>query len=180
MNGDIRRYFTRVENIPLENTNVAESAGAVDLNTNMISDNLNISLEISNVVENDGVATSNTGINEGIEYEIIPGQRKGSKLVYLINEKYIFKPINGNDKYGKRYICSVPSCPARIIIRPNGICEPSKRTKPHLIHSNHSLKREEYIAINKIKQTCSNVDALCGGSGINVSVKTIFDNETIR
>lgn len=69
---------------------------------------------------------------------------------------------------------------ARIIIRPNGTCERSKRSKPHLPHSNHSLQREEYIAINRIKQTCANVDALCGGSGLNVSVKTVFDNETIR
>lgn len=169
MNGDIRQYFTRVENaanadnenqnFALENIHVAESVSDEYLNTNAINETLR---------------------SEGLEYEIIPGQRKGSNLVYLINEKNIFKPINGDEKYGKRYICSAPSCMARIIIRPNGTCERSKRSKPHLLHSNHSLQREEYIAVDRIKQTCSNVDALCGGSGLNVSVKTIFDNETIR
>lgn len=99
MSGDIRQYFTRIENsanagnenqnVTLENINVAESDSA----TNAINDNLaDVPLESGN-----------------LEYEIIPGQRKGSSLVYLINEKYIFKPINGDDKYGKRYVCNTPS-----------------------------------------------------------------------
>lgn len=188
MNVDIRQYFIRIaesdgvamssssrENYLLENTNVIDgvsSSGEVTTNLDLENHENASAATVPLVTESlHGVC---------LPYEIIPGKRKGSKLVYLKNEQYIFKPINGDEKYGKRFVCIAPSCPARVIIRPNGSCEVSKRSQPHLVHSNHVLKREEFIAINRIKDTCSNVDALCGGSGINVSVKTIFDNETIR
>lgn len=200
MNGDIRQYFTRIaesdnvamssssrENYLVEDNVIERASASGEVASNLHMDNQQNTSEAADIdsITNNSLTAAVPLVNEnplgdGLEYEIIPGNRKGSKLVYLKYEQYIFKPINGDDKYGKRFVCIAPSCPARIIIRPNGSCEVSKRSKPHLVHSNHILKREELIAINRIKDTCSNVDALCGGTGINVSVKTIFDNETIR
>lgn len=161
---DIRRFFSSIESEDL--TNEANENEIEDVRTDsIIGDN-------QNFAERQGEI--------GIEYEIIPGKKINSKYVYLINEKLIFKPINADTKNGRRYVCITASCPAKIVIRPNGICAISKRSKPDNIHPNHTQKRDEFIATDKIKEKCSNVDELCGGSGSNVSVKSIFDNEIIR
>lgn len=165
---DIRRYFNRSEVID-------DNLNEIERSTELLSVN-----DESPSIQNDSIAIGDSITTHGIEYEFIPGKRKNSTLVYLKKEKFIFTPINADPKNGKRYTCSSVSCPAKIVIRPCGTCEISKRSKPHNIHSDHSQLRDEYIAIKQIKEKCSNVDELCGGSGINVSVKSIFDNETIR
>lgn len=175
MNGDIRRYFIPIENVRSDNRreNIREI-------NNTIQSNMPIE-PLTTTNESDvATAVQQQKSENELQFEYIPGKRKNSKLVYLTEAKFIFTPINTNAKHGTRYSCITPNCPARITIRNNGFCEISKRGKPHIAHMDHLHEREEFIANNNIKNTCTNVDILCGGSGINVSVKSIFDNETIR
>lgn len=182
MSADIRQYFTRISSaVNAEQQNyILENANVVD--NSLSGDHMASSTEIQNILEevpNEPSACLSRN-NAEIEYELIPGKRKNSQLVYLKKDKFLFTPINGDSKNGKRYSCITPSCPARIILRLDGICEITKRSKPHILHSDHSQKREEFLATKKIKESCADVDLLCGGSSINVSVKSIFDNEVLR
>lgn len=186
MNGDIRRFFIPIERVQIENVierpsvTIENNIPAQPLPT--IENNIPIQ-PLTPLSETDAVnigIIQQENVDNGIEFEFIPGKRQKSKLVFLTKEKYIFTPINSDAKHGTRYSCITPNCPARIIIRNNGICVVSQRSKPHIVHSDHLQNREEYISAHQIKQKCTDIDILCGGSGVNVSVKSIFDNEVIR
>lgn len=126
---DIRKYFNRVRN---------ENGMNHEIETTIES--LSVADE-SPLIESNSITVGDSIATNPMEYEYIPGKRKGSKLVYMNEDKYIFAPINNDPKNGKRYGCSSVGCPAKIIIRPSGICEIPKRSKPHIAHSDHSQKK---------------------------------------
>lgn len=177
MNGDIRRYLIPIERAQIESVTEIPMQPSVTLENNIPIQPL-ASLSETDAA-NPGIIQQKNVENE-IEFEFIPGKKQKSKLVFLTKEKYIFTPVHSDAKHGTRYSCITPNCPARIIVRVNGICVVSQRSKPHIVHSDHLQKREEYISAHQIKQKCTAIDVLCGGSGVNVSVKSIFDNEVIR
>lgn len=177
MNGDIRRFLIPIERAQIGNViEIPMPSVTLENNTPIqpsatFENNMPIQPSVT-LSETDATNDGIIHVENGLEFEFIPGKRQKSKLVFLTKEKYIFTPINSDAKHGTRYSCITPNCPARIIVRNNGICVVSQRSKPHIVHIDHLQKREEYISAHQIKQKCTDIDILCGGSGINVSVKS--------
>lgn len=173
---DIRRYFRSNQN---ENVNVSENVIEESIQSLVLSEGTNTAHAVSNVNVDGIVSTHQKGIISPNDFEFVPGHRRNTELLYLKNEKCLYIPIN-SDKYGKRYKCFTSTCSARAIIRINGVCEKSKKNFSHIEHKTHCETKAKYTASNNIKKSCANVEALCSGSSQNVSVRDIFDKETIK
>lgn len=175
---DIRRYFTSSQNVDLisvENT-IEDEISNISIQEVNTADATSSGV---NVTTNSNTVNSHFGIINDGEYEFIPGQRKGTQLLYLKKENCLYTPIN-NDKYGKRFKCYTKYCAARATVRPDGKCEKSKKNYLHVEHETHCKLKASFIAMAKIKTSCANVEELCSGSSQMVSVRDIFDAETIK
>lgn len=189
---DIRRYFRSNQNENLTESSVNQVEIA-NVNEHLIEGSIqNLVLNeaasavqtVSNVnvgrlIQDDIIFTHQKGTIDPNDFEFVPGHRRNTELLYLKNEKCLYIPVN-SDKYGKRYKCFTSTCSARVTIRPNGVCEKSKKLFSHIEHKTHGETKAKYAASNNIKQTCANIEALCSGSSQNVSVRDVFDKETIK
>lgn len=121
------------------------------------------------------ISFNETGVIVSENFELVPGRRIGSKLLYLKREKCLYTPVN-KDKYGQRYKCFEKQCNVRVLKTVDGVCEKSKKSTQHIDHSSHEDLRRKFLAEHKMKEDCANVDVLCGGSAQTVSVRSVFDN----
>lgn len=178
---DIRRYFRLNVNERPDTAGVNQIENAIEtLNENaVVRDIENLAQDTENLLMSEIVSIEPNGIISEEDFEFVPGKRKTSKLLFLKKEKCLYLPTS-KDKIGTRYRCYTTSCSARAVIRLDGSCEKAKRNFLHAQHKNHLDLKQRFVAENKIKKTCGNVEELCAGSSQNVSVKDIFDRETIR
>lgn len=171
---DIRRFFR---------STVSERPSTADgdqiENTVVIRDIENVIQETENSLSAEIVSIQSNAIITEDDFEFLPGKRKTSQLLFFKKEQCLYLPIS-KDKTGTRFKCYTTSCSARAVIRLDGVCQKAKRNFLHAQHQNHSEQRLRFLAESKIKITCANVEALCAGSSQNVSVRDIFDKETIR
>lgn len=96
-----------------------------------------------------------------MNFEIISGFRKNSKLLYLVDQKMIFVKKSVYNNVGK-YVCRQSECKARITVDAEGKCELAK----HYVEHNHDNEEEVYKelkAINEIKSDCQDIAGKLGG-----------------
>lgn len=174
---DIRRYFP-INNssiLPVTTEIAGESSSVIRENPNVNEDPLVVAVD--ELDEN--VSVHQNGIIDDEDFEFVGGKRRTAKLLYLKKEKCLYMQVT-KDRYGRRFKCYSAACPARAIVRDNGVCEKAKKNFLHVDHKTHCDLRREFLATNKIKETCANVETLCSGASQNVSVRDIYDKETIR
>lgn len=179
---DIRRYLQ---------INQRSTASAVNQTASVVSETVSASVAIENAVLNEhSNENENRGADENVsihqkgliseeDFELVPGKRQASRLLFLNKEKCLYMPVT-KDKFGRRYKCYTSSCSARAVIRVDGVCEKAKRNFLHVQHKTHCELKGKLLATNRIKESCANVETLCAGSSQNVSVRDIFDKETMR
>lgn len=109
-----------------------------------------------------------------MEFEILSGKRRNSKLLYSFSEKQIYakKSIYNNKVF---FDCYNKKCKSRVYLL-NGECLKAKNFKEHE-HSDQKELYEELKALNKIKAKClesgkslGEVNAL---SGIRESFRSV-------
>lgn len=170
---DIRRFF---QPIPSQNEIACENTSAEIQEISLGSDCMqNTAQSLADEI----VSFHENGIVDKESFEIVPGKRLTSKLLFLKKEKCLYVQVS-NDKSGKRFKCYMTTCSARAVIRLDGACEKSKKNFLHVQHNTHCELRAKFLAENKIKNSCANVEELCSGSNQNVSVRDIFNKETMR
>lgn len=90
-----------------------------------------------------------------IKFEFITGQRIGSKLLYAIDEKQLYRTETQHNEY-IWFRCRVPKCVARVKFNERtNKCFKSSRTVPH----NHGTQENEFRSLkllNKVKMACAN------------------------
>lgn len=100
-----------------------------------------------------------------IDYEIVPGKRFNSKLLWSFNEMQFYK-FNTKLKTGISYLC-YHGCSARVIIRNDGKCYKTDGHKSHDHPTNYDLFKQ-LSAKNEMKKKCLE-------DATSKSVKEIYD-----
>lgn len=125
------------------------------------------------------ISVNETGIIDSGNYELVPGQRVNTVLLYLKREKCLYKQIN-KDKYGQRYKCFEDQCLVRVLLKTDGKCEKSKKKSA----AHWTLRTRTYSSgirgSAQDETSCSSVDVLCGGSAQSISVRSVFDNNLLQ
>lgn len=84
-----------------------------------------------------------------VEYEIITGHREDTKLLYLLNEKQLYKK-NSITKLGTHYLCIVNNCSARVYVK-DGVCFKSIFSKSGHNHGLNDVFYKKLSALNDMK-----------------------------
>lgn len=90
--------------------------------------------------------------DEEVEYEMVPGKRMGSLLLYSLNESIFYKK-NSKSSTGVSYSCYQTDCRARVLLKTNGICV--RKSGDHL-HSTHEIIYKQLEAEHRVKNLCLN------------------------
>lgn len=107
-------------------------------------------------------------------YDIVPGKRIDSKLLYIKDEKFLYAIVN-KVKSGQRYRCIEQNCAAGVTVCDGQI----KRSKNnHINHSDHEAKMKEYSAMHSLKGKCQSVEELF--SNKSVSTKAVYEKHLSR
>lgn len=91
-----------------------------------------------------------TYINTHLDYDIFPGKRRNSKLLYSYSESMFYKK-NATGRSGTSFKCYQNDCFARVLVKPDGIC--IRKSGEHR-HGTHSELQKQLEAENKIKMLC--------------------------
>lgn len=114
-------------------------------------------------------------------YTIIRGFTKGSHLLYVPGEKYLYVRKN---KKRNQYVCyqemllksksspenSVQKCTGSVVLK-DGKCF---ARKSHVPHGNHKAKFDDYQSRNDIIDSCVQLRKLTEGLSIRVPAKQVF------
>lgn len=103
-----------------------------------------------------------------MDYVFVTGKRVDSNLLYLKDEKQLFK-INSKNRKKKIYMCYVKDCKSRVFIDNNAICYKVNNYVEHNHHDNQEHAYKQLKLINEIKSECQSVSALHSGACISVS-----------
>lgn len=116
-----------------------------------------LSVAHSNVISVGGTADTQPSINRSaIEYIMSPGLRLDSKLLYTVNEKYLYR-FKSSYKHKKRYVCNESDCPAALVLV-DDILYPTPKMKAHN-HSNVEREQIKNMFIDNLKHSVSVTDA---------------------
>lgn len=92
-----------------------------------------------------------------IEFKIVPGIRKNSKLLHIPSENQIYK-YKYEKNLTKYYVCYVKNCPVNVAVDFNNeqFCRKTSNIKAHNHHSQEDFIKKLKL-INEIKSNCENV-----------------------
>lgn len=105
-----------------------------------------------------------------IDFEIVPGKRFNSQLLWSQNEMQFYK-FNTKLRTGISYLC-YHGCSARVIIRDDGKCYKTDSHKGHNHSTNYDLYKE-LATKNELKKKCIE-------DSTSKSVKEIYDEIILR
>lgn len=119
------------------------------------------------------ISQSNDGKSDSrqIDFEIVPGKRFNSKLLWSKNEMQFYK-FNTKLRTGISYLC-YHGCSARVIIRNDGKCYKTDGHNGHNHSTNYVLLYKELVTKNELKKKC--ID-----DSTSKSVKEIYDEIVLR
>lgn len=100
-----------------------------------------------------------------IEYEIVPGKRQNSKLLWSSTERQFYK-FNTKLSTGNSYLC-YHGCNCRVLLKNDGTCVKTDTRKNHNHPTNEELYEQLSIA-NEMKTKCKE-------DATSKSVKEIYD-----
>lgn len=101
-----------------------------------------------------------------IEYEIVPGKRQNSKLLWSSTELQFYK-FNTKLSTGNSYLCYINGCNCRVLLKNDGTCFKTDSSKVHNHPTNEELYEQLSIA-NEMKTKCKE-------DASSKSVKEIYD-----
>lgn len=110
-----------------------------------------------------------------LEFEIVPGQRKNSKLLYVLEEQQ-FYAINSKSKRSSTYLCYVKDCRSRVSVRN---IDNKCFLVLNFVEHNHPPQGEFYNELkikNKIKEECSKTASLLNSPTSVGNVRAIFSS----
>lgn len=117
--------------------------------------------------------------------EVVEGMRKGSNLIWIPEEKYLYsiKDVRGDGPNQRKiHLCyenkKGGSCPARRIIDSNG--HVTTNSLPHSNHSNHELYYKDMKTRSDIINTCAQTATLLDGLHQTVPSQQIFTRELAK
>lgn len=113
-------------------------------------------------------------MEENIEFEIVPGKKINSNMLYMREEKFLYTPIN-KVKGAQRYKCIEPGCSGGLTLSNNTI---TRSKKSHFEHLNHEGQKHKFCSIQALKTKCKNTEEIF--SNEVVSTRAIFDKHLIR
>lgn len=105
-------------------------------------------------------------------FEFVSGKRCNSKLIYLTNEKQLYKK-KSYYKGKTFYTCYASNCKARAEILEDGTCVKSQK----IAHTNHLQQEEIYKelkAVEDIKKQCSNPSVLLSDTNAASGIRKVF------
>lgn len=102
-----------------------------------------------------------------MNFEIIPGNRRSSELLYIIEQKMIYKKKSVY-KNTIKYECRNKLCKARVNVMPDGKCVLAKKYIEHN-HDNEEGAYKELKALNQIKRDCEDIGGALGGDRTAIS-----------
>lgn len=105
-----------------------------------------------------------------LRYELLPGERINSELLYTNDEKHFYR-YNSTVKSGDAYLCSEPKCNKRVHLRKDRLCIQYEKYYVHN-HSTKEKKYEELKILNIIKKKCSDLTTVLNER--RQSVRDIF------
>lgn len=105
-----------------------------------------------------------------IQYEIVPGKRRNSKLLWSLTERQFYK-FNTTLRKGKSYVC-YHGCSCRVLLQNDGICIKSDLNKQHNHPTNEELHEQLSIS-NEMKLKCTQ-------DATSKSVKEIYDEILLK
>lgn len=97
-----------------------------------------------------------------LSFEIFSGNRRNSELLYVIEQKMIFKKKSVYNNIIK-YECRQKSCKSRINLLADGTCILAKKYVEHN-HPDEEVAYKELKALNKIKLDCQDAAGALGGN----------------
>lgn len=109
-----------------------------------------------------------------MEYEIVPGYRQNSKLLYANEQFYVF---NTKCPLGDSYVCVNEKCKSRVYIVVSNQCICLKNSPSH----DHESKAEEYKklrCLNEMKRRCGELNYLLTGQ--KITVRDIFNQVLVE
>lgn len=110
---------------------------------------------------------------ESLVYKMITGKKSNSVLLYVIEEKQLFKVKSKTNKK-TYYVCYEKKCSARLELSVNGFCSRPKKYTDHN-HGNQESKYNEITCIDDIRKDCLTAASVLGDvnalSGIRCAFK---------
>lgn len=95
-----------------------------------------------------------------MNFEIISGNRRSSELLYVIDQKIIFRKKSVYKDIIK-YECRQKMCKSRVSVLADGSCVRAKKYVDHN-HENEEAAYKELKALNKIKKDCLDAATILG------------------
>lgn len=134
------------------------------------SDSCVASSECSSI--SSGVSESSEGSTsyKFLRYEIVPGFRIGSKLLYTKDKKQFYR-FNRTNKNGDAYLCAENGCKKRVHLRIDKLCIQQDKYAVHQ-HETKEKIYEELTVLNEIKSKCADINTLINEK--KQSVRDIF------
>lgn len=114
-----------------------------------------------------------------MECEFLKGKRSDSNLLYVKDEKQIYKK-NFASKKKTTYLCYIKNCKSRVYLNNNNgdlMCHKVSNFIEHN-HDNQEMDYKQFKLLNEIKTECKSVSAL--KSGACVSVREIYEKHCLK
>lgn len=105
-----------------------------------------------------------------LRYELLPGERINSELLYTNDENQFYR-YNSAVKNGDAYLCAEAKCNKRVHLRKDRLCIQYEKYFTHN-HNSKEKKYEELKVLNIIKKKCSDLTNLLNER--RQSVRDIF------
>lgn len=108
-----------------------------------------------------------------MNFEIIPGKRRNSELLYVIEQKMIHMRKSVYKGVSK-FECRQQNCKARVNLLSDGKCVVAKKYVEHN-HDNEEEAYKELKALNAIKRDCEDAAWALGGTKTNLcTIRSAF------
>lgn len=116
---------------------------------------------------------------EGERFEFVAGKRHDSKLLYLIDEKQLYKK-KSLYKQKTFYTCYKNSCKARVEMLENKICVRSGKNSEHCEHPSQEDTYQELKSLENIKAECKSSTTLRNDTSALANTRKAFRSECER
>lgn len=91
--------------------------------------------------------------NGDLEYEMVPGVRYGTRLLYVLTEKMLYSISNSYPR-SDRYHCIAPKCRCAVrVSKPDGVVRRTNLSAAHS-HPHMESKYLEYSFKHSLKRAC--------------------------
>lgn len=112
-----------------------------------------------------------------VNWKYVPGQRRGSRMIYSNDEDQIYKRNKKNADGTEGWTCTTRNCSERITLHQNGKCFYSDTNKGHK-HEKKANIQQVVDVKNEIKVEISKVETVASGSSAGAVRKVFYSKVT--